>query len=218
MNKSPKESVKSTVKETTPKAIVVTFLATFISLTITFLIITLKNGFVFDVVNEASKINFWILLLVFILIIRHHLRVIFIDTVYIKLIEKSYEIGIIWLLLFIASMGSIVFLILGFGLKVAALYMLIYSFLFVLLGLSLLAGRITTPKDKKNLNAFWSVFIDIICLISWLVIYYNTESLEGVFFVCILIIAMISREFYKVFRIPFINRIKEFSEVIKNSG
>lgn len=204
-------------KEATPKAILVTFLATFVSLTITFLIIALKNRLAKDVLTEVAQINFWILLLVFILIIRHNLRVVFLDTVYIKLIEKSYEKGIIWLLLFIATMGSIVFLVLGFGLTVAALYMLIYSFLFTILGILMLAGRLTEPKDKKNLNAVWSVIIDIICIVAWIVILFNTESLDSFFFVSIIILLIVSHEFYKIFMNPFIVRIKEFGVMIKKS-
>lgn len=206
-------------------AILVTFLSTFISLTVSFIIISIRNGVIHNAVfdlNKITQVDFWIIFMIFLLIIRHHLRVIFLDTVYNKLIEKSYDKIVTWLLLLIATMGSVIFLILGFGVTVAALYMLIYSFLFTILGAFMLAGRVTGPeepnklRDPKNLYAIWSLFIDVVCISLWTLIASRGESLQGLFFACIVILGMISEEFYLIFKNPFIKRFNEFKVLIKN--
>ena len=158
-----------------PRAILVTFLASFISVTIAFFIIIFEKPLQTMIGEDLveMKAATWLLVFVFILVMRHQLRVIFLDSVYVKSIEINLERVVYWLLLAIATMGSLVFFIFKFGIKIATWYMAVYSALFTVLGICMLGGQSGSPKQretwKENSNAIFSTIVDLICFAIWAV-------------------------------------------------
>ncbi len=208
-----------------PKAILVTFLSTFISLFIVFLFIYFKGPIENIIGDDLLKIKAtkWLLFFVFILVIRHQLRVVFIDFVYVKSMEIKLEKIVLWLLLLIAIMGSMVFYIFNYGVLIASWFMVVYTFLFLLLSIFMLGGQKNSPTEKKtkkeNINAIISTIIDLFCLIIWLIaaLKLNNESpeLTGFIVTLLAILIFIIVEFNIIFMEPFRERIRELWNLIK---
>lgn len=202
-----------------PKAIIVTFVASFISITAKFLLMALIPS-VDNTTQEGTshlEISNWLLFFIFILVIRHQLRVVFIDSVYVKAMEKKSERAVLGLLLVIAVMGSLVFPICGLGLKATSWFMVIYTFLFTFLGVCMLGGQRYSPEQQEIGNENWnlvlSVMIDVGCLGVWFLstthLKEDKSSLSGFVFCLLVIFCFLIYEFKRVFKAAFFERVQQ---------
>ena len=164
---SPNDNVAESQshRSSIPKAIIVTFIASFISIAVKYIIMIFRFG------DNAAKENtpkfevaMWIFFFAFLLVIRHQLRVVFIDSVYVRAMEKKSEKLVLGLLLIIATMGGLVFSICGIGLYVVSWFMVIYSSLFTSMGIW--HKNSARMIDDSSINFLWNTIIvtSIACL------------------------------------------------------
>lgn len=211
---------------TQPKAIFASFFATFISLLVTLILIFIKVSLKIETDSSVTygTVAYVLLFFIFILVFRHQLRVVFIDSVYVKSIELGLNKNVLRLLIVTASMGSLVILVFfTFGLTAVSWFMVFYCLFFIILGLLMLGGQQRSPNEKavlgENMNAVLSIIIDVFCIILWVLsASQSTNGLSlsnGLLFVLVVITGIIIYEFRAVFENPFVLRVKQLWEMIK---
>lgn len=213
-----------------PIGIQVSFIATFITIIIQFYLFYIGQGIDFDIQLPYKE---WFLVFVCILVLRHNLRIVFIDSSASFDIDKSWRKFSLWYLFPLAVMGGLTLITLGLNLYVGSIFLLLYTVLFFLFWVFIMIGM-KSLGSKKLLPAGLSAFADVTCILFWssylneLVLGIETMKIEGEISnasiagdglsgFLIIVVLIISVECTYLYTKPLFERIQKVNQLLKTA-
>ncbi len=193
-----------------PTGIVISFIAGFVGIGISAVLFYFKPELV--AIIGTTALPSWYIFLVVALIIRHQLRVVFIDSTAAIEIKNGFLKAAVSLLIPLAVMGSIALSVTDIHLLIGAIYMFIYSALFTIFwGIILFGINASTVGEyqKKLVKILLPIITDVVLVVFW---WYSMSASgsnsEGMPLLGVVACCGMALEVYQVYGSPFVERIR----------